>query len=352
MADFPRSLIEFQRRFPDERACAAYLARVRWPDGFRCPSCGHGKGWELSTKAFTWECASCRRQTSVTASTVMHASKLPLTVWFWAAYLMATHSNGIAALQLQAQLGLGSYKSAWLLAAKLRRAMVAPGRAPLAGLVEVDETVIPLRRKDEPPASGHGRSHQGKMLVAAGVEVHDGGPDRVRLGAIQDASAESLHAFVGAHVETGATARTDGWSGYPGAPGITHEPHVVGPMAAHVVLPWTHRVFATSNAGHSASITVFAASTCNPLSTNSPFASTAATPGTPPSAPSSASPSPHCPPLYCTTVVRQAAASFISCGLIHGWLLVGPDLSRRPVAMAGDQPVGIVPGGEIQQRQA
>src|SRR5512144_1591805 len=107
MAEFPRSLIEFQRRFPDERACAAYLAQARWPDGFRCPGCGHARGWELSNKAFTWECASCRRQTSVTAGTVMHASKLPLTVWFWAAYLMATHSNGIAALQLQAQLGLG-----------------------------------------------------------------------------------------------------------------------------------------------------------------------------------------------------------------------------------------------------
>src|SRR5512132_4334139 len=190
------------------------------------------------------ECASCRRQTSVTAGTVMHASKLPLTVWFWAAYLMATHSNGIAALQLQAQLGLGSYKSAWLLCAKLRRAMVVPGRALLAGLVEVDETTIPLRRKDDPPAGGHGRSHQGKMLVAAGVEVHDGGPGRVRLSAIQDASAESLHAFVGANVEAGATARTDGWSGYCSAPGVTHEPHIVGPMAAHVVLPWTHRVFA------------------------------------------------------------------------------------------------------------
>src|SRR5512147_957666 len=86
MTDFPRSLIEFQRRFPDERACAEYLARVRWPDGFRCPCCGQGKGWELSRKAFTWECTSCRRQTSVTAGTVMHASKLPLTVWFWAAY--------------------------------------------------------------------------------------------------------------------------------------------------------------------------------------------------------------------------------------------------------------------------
>jgi transposase-like protein len=244
MTDFPRSLIEFQRRFPDERACAAYLAQVRWPEGFRCPSCGHTKGWELSSKAFTWECASCRRQTSVTAGTVMHGSKLPLTVWFWAAYLMASHSNGIAALQLQAQLGLGSYKSAWLLAAKLRRAMVAPGRALLAGLVEVDETTIPLRRKDDPREVGHGRSPQGKMLVAGAVEVRDGGPGRVRLGAILDASAESLHAFVGASLEAGAHARTDGWSGYPGAPGVIHEPHVVGPMAAHVVLPWTHRVFA------------------------------------------------------------------------------------------------------------
>src|SRR5512133_1033123 len=115
MIDFPHSLIEFQHGFPDECACAAYLADARWPDGFRCPDCDHDKGWELSTKASTRECAGCGKQTSVTAGTVMHGSKLPLTVWFWAAYLMATHSNGIAALQLQKQLGLGSYKSAWLL---------------------------------------------------------------------------------------------------------------------------------------------------------------------------------------------------------------------------------------------
>src|SRR5512132_4354482 len=194
------------------------------------------------------ECASCRRQTSVTAGTVMHASKLPLTVWFWAAYLMATHSNGIAALQLQAQLGLGSYKSAWLLCAKLRRAMVAPGRAPLAGLVEIDETAIPLRRKDDPPAGGQGRSRQGKLLVAGGGEVHDGGPGRVRLATIAGCSARSLHAFVEVNVASGATARTDGWSGYPGAPGVIHDPHVVGAMAAHVVLPWTHHVFANLKA--------------------------------------------------------------------------------------------------------
>lgn len=82
----------------------------------------------------------------------MHRSKVPLRSWFLAAHLMATHSNGISALQMQAQLGLGSYKTAWLLGHKLRRAMVDPKREPLAGVVEVDEASIPFRTKDDPAA--------------------------------------------------------------------------------------------------------------------------------------------------------------------------------------------------------
>src|SRR5438876_5694987 len=130
---FPKSLIEFQDRFATENACAQYLFKRRWPEGFVCPGCGNGRAWSLQTKAFTYECAGCGRQTSVTARTIMHASKLPLTRWFWAAFLMATHSNGISALQLQSQLGLGSYRTAWMLCAKLRRAMVNPQREPLCG---------------------------------------------------------------------------------------------------------------------------------------------------------------------------------------------------------------------------
>jgi transposase-like protein len=243
MTEFPRSLIEFQRRFADEPACAAYLAAARWPDGFRCPACGHGKGWELAGKRFTWECAACGRQTSVTAGTVMHGSKLPLTLWFWAAYLMATHSNGISALQLRKQLGLGSYKTAWLLCAKLRRAMVAPDRNPLAGIVEVDETTIPFRTRQDSVAGGSGRSSDGKMLIAGAVEVVDDRPGRVRLAAISSFSATSLHAFVKANVAHGAIAKTDGWPGYAGVPNVDHDPHTVGAMAAHIVLPWAHRVF-------------------------------------------------------------------------------------------------------------
>ncbi|MFQ5567811.1 MAG: IS1595 family transposase [Paracoccaceae bacterium] len=242
MDRFPDSLIAFQRMFPDEAACAAWLASVRWPEGFECPRCAHDHGWALRGKAHTIECARCHRQTSVTAGTIVHASKLSLTVWFWAAYLLATHSNGISALQLQKQLGIGSYRSAWLLAAKLRRAMVDPERNRLAGLVEVDETGIPFRTKHDP--SGGGRSHQGKLLVAGAVEVREGGkPGRLRLAAIADFSAASLHAFLATGLATGATAKTDGWAGYPGAPNLTHKPHVIGPMAAHIVLPWIHQVF-------------------------------------------------------------------------------------------------------------
>src|SRR3954447_23217534 len=138
MTELPRSLPEFEVRSPDEAACARWLLEKRWPDGFRCPACGHDKGWELGRERLTVQCAACERQVSVTAGTVLHRSHLPLKLWFLAAWLVATHENGISARQLWLQLGLGSYKTAWLLLHKLRRAMVDPEREPLAGLVEVE----------------------------------------------------------------------------------------------------------------------------------------------------------------------------------------------------------------------
>ena len=193
---------------------------VRGPlaGGLSLPGLRPRKGLAARRQALHLECAACGKQTSVTAGTILHGSKLSLSVWFWAAYLMATHSNGISALQLQSQLGLGSYKSAWLLCAKFRRAMVAPGRALLSGVAEVDETELPLRAKDDPVTGGGGRSGQGKMLVAGAVEVADGGPGRIRLAKIPDFSAKSLHGFVAANMSPGATIKTDGWSAYPGAP--------------------------------------------------------------------------------------------------------------------------------------
>ena len=246
MGDIPRSLREFEARFPDDAACARWLLARRWPDGFRCSACGHDHGWELGRGVVRIECARCHRQTSVTAGTVMHRSHLPLKVWFLAAWLVATHRNGISARQLWLQLGLGSDKSAWLLLHKLRRAMVDPDRQPLAGLVEVDETSLPWRTREAPPTPKPGRSGEAKLLIAGAVEIKGKGPGRARLTVIEDYAAPTLGGFVAANVVAGSTVVSDGWSGYARLKDVRHDPKVVGPMAAHVVLPWIHRVFANA----------------------------------------------------------------------------------------------------------
>jgi ISXO2-like transposase domain/Transposase zinc-ribbon domain len=251
-----RSLTEFQKEFPDEASCAAFLFKRRWPDGFVCPSCGGDRAAALKSRAYTFECYGCRRQTSITAGTAMHRTRLALTVWFWAAHLMATHSNGMSARQLEDQLGL-TYRTAWLLAQKLRRSMVDPDRELLEGVVEIDQAEMPFREGDtffEP-------SNAGKILVIGAVEVierdtHQSKPrrnrakyldtrsGRARLAVIADNTAASIKAFVRANVKPGATLLTDGHASYPGLTGYRHDPRVVGKMAAHVVLPWIHRVFA------------------------------------------------------------------------------------------------------------
>ena len=180
----------------------------------------------------------------MSAGTVMHRSHLPLKTWFMAIHIVTSHSNGISALQLQAQLGLGSYKSAWLLLHKLRRAMVAPDRSLLEDLVEIDEATLPLRTKQEPPTGGQGRSPQGKMRIAGAVELSpEGEPRRIRLAPIGDFSACSLHAFVAGTSAPGARVITDGWSGYGGLSDHDHAPKIVGTTSAHLVLRWSHRVF-------------------------------------------------------------------------------------------------------------
>jgi transposase-like protein len=250
-----RSLAEFQEEFFDEESCAAFLFKRRWPDGFVCPGCGERRAASLKTRTRLYECLDCGRQTSVTAGTAMHRSKLPLTAWFWAAHLMTTHSNGMSARQLQDQLGV-TYKTAWLLTQKLRRTMVDPNREPLEGVVEVDQAEIPFREGDAFFEPGNA----GKILVIGAVEVIDRDGNqakprrkrakyldtrsgRLRLAAIADNSAASIETFVRANVKRGTTLLTDGHASYSRLSGYRHDPRVVGAMAGHVVLPWSHRAF-------------------------------------------------------------------------------------------------------------
>lgn len=241
--DKPMSRTAFDRKFPDDAACARHLAKLRWPDGFVCPECESCKGWELETKRFTWECAGCHRQTSVTAGTVMHRTRLPLRTWFITIHILTSHSNGISAEQAQAQLGLGSYKTAWLLLTKLRRAMVDPDRALLRGIVEVDETEVVYRTKRDPIA-GYGIPNVGKLLMIGAVELsEEGHPRRLRLEPLADKTGERVRGFVERVVQPQSTVITDGLPGYKALANHQHLGKTVGNMAGHVVLKWIHRAF-------------------------------------------------------------------------------------------------------------
>ena len=112
--------------------------------------------------------------------------------------------------------------------------------------MEGDETSIPFRTKDEPVAARPGRAHDGKLLIAGAVEIAGRGPGRARLAVIGGYSGESLGGLVAATVADGSTVVSDGWSGYAALKEVRHDPRVVGPMAAHLVLPWVRRVFANA----------------------------------------------------------------------------------------------------------
>ncbi len=239
--------MEFQERFGSEEACREYLFACRWPEGFRCRRCGGGEVGGLQRARAVWQCKACGAQTSVTAGTVMHKTHMPLRVWFWAAYLVATHHPGISAVQLQRQLGIGTHETAWMMLHKLRRAMVAPEREPLKREVEVDECYV---GGVEEGLHG-GRQHGEKALVAVAIEVRGRGSGRLRLQVISDVSAGSLQPFVTTTTEPGAIVRTDGWPSYKGLAklGYDHRPRVqrTAPVGEQL-LPRAHRAISNLKA--------------------------------------------------------------------------------------------------------
>jgi transposase-like protein len=165
---------------------------------------------------------------------------MPLVQWFWAAYLVTTHTPGLSALQFARQMDL-NYETAFQMLHKLRAAMVKEGQARLSGVVEVDECYIGGERHGK-----GGRGALGKVLVAGAVEVRGRRAGRIRLRVIRDVSGEQLSAFVKATVEEGSSVKTDGWKGYNGlsVAGYQHKPEVEGDRErAMEILPLVHIAF-------------------------------------------------------------------------------------------------------------
>jgi transposase-like protein len=244
--DLPQDLPTFIKRFGTDEACRDYLFRERWPDGFRCRACGHGEAWAL-TRRNIYECTACGQQHSLLKDTIFEQTKSGLAKWFLAIYLVTSSKRGISAMELKRQLGLGSYQTAWSWLHKIRKAMLRPGRAPLGGRVEADETYLGAAKPGRP-----GRGAAGKALVAGAVEAGGGKArgrrlGRLRLARLPDAKAKSLQGFLAANVAPPAAVTTDGWSGYSGLAeaGYAHEPVSLNASWGDAVLrlPAIHLVF-------------------------------------------------------------------------------------------------------------
>jgi len=257
---FPRSLPEFQRLFPDDAACASYLERASWHNGFVCARCGAiGEPYRIATRPGVLRCRKCRCDTSLTAGTVMERTHTPLSVWFWAAYLLTSQMPGISAVQFQRQLGLSCYETAFQILHKLRVGMVRPDQDRIGGNsgehIEAVETYVGGRTR------GKGRGIHDMTLVACAIEVRQrissiGSLNkrrtgryvgRVRLAVVSDRSAKSLCGFIENVVVPGASIITDDWRGYSklGEHGFFHTAVAErGDMqVAETFLPIVHLVF-------------------------------------------------------------------------------------------------------------
>jgi transposase-like protein len=135
------NLISLIEQYGNEEKCRDRLEALKWPDGVKCPRCGSDKISRIKKRG-QFDCDACRYQFSVTAGTIFHDSHLPLWKWFLAIYLMAESKKGISANQLKRSLKV-SYKTAWYLCHRIRKAMEESAHSPqLEGIVEVDETYV------------------------------------------------------------------------------------------------------------------------------------------------------------------------------------------------------------------
>lgn len=239
--NFPQTLDDFQKAFGTEEACAAYVRSKKWPDGFRCPECGHGVSHSIVSRRLE-QCAKCRHQTSLTVGTIFQKTHKPLKLWFRVIFEFVSRKHGCNAMDLQRLFGLNR-RIAWMWLHKLRECMDNRDRQKLKGRVEVDETQVGAA---EEGVFGRDRGTK-KMLIAGAVELEEPkGCGRARLAPIESAEQEPLQTFVSENVEEGSTVHTDGLKSYKGLDAVfPHDVDVIGKQSKRAIEFFApiHRVF-------------------------------------------------------------------------------------------------------------
>jgi transposase-like protein len=216
---------EFRAAFGTEMQCRAVLEKLRWCKGFICPACGHdGRAWLGERQLY--QCNRCKHQVSLTAGTIFHATKLPLTTWFLAIHLIVTAKNGISSIELGRRLGV-KQTTAWAMKQKLMQVMQErEAKRPLQGRVELDDAYLGGERRGK-----RGRGAAGKTPVVAAVETTaERRPKKLKLLPVKGFRQREVEKLARAHLLPGSNVVSDGLScwGAVERAGCRHFPMVTG----------------------------------------------------------------------------------------------------------------------------
>ena len=229
------NFFEFQERFQSEDDCFQYLKKLRWPDGFACPRCGHTEAYFMK-KRKVFQCKSCRHQTSVTVNTIFHRTHAPLKKWFWAIFLVGTDKRGCSAKRLEKMVGV-HYVTAWLMIHKIRKAMKdRDSLYKLSNFIEMDDSYF-----GGSTSGKRGRGAANKSTVVIAVERHSASAGSAAMEVVDSMHSKNINNFAMRAIEENQTIHTDNHPSYNVLNmAFQHFGETVKPYEAMEKLPWVH----------------------------------------------------------------------------------------------------------------
>lgn len=224
------TITDFRGDFPDDDACLAWLKDYLFPDGVFCPNDKKITPHHKLSKRRAYSCELCGHHTYPTAGTIFHKSSTPLTLWFYAIYLMASTRAGISAKQLERELGV-TYKTAWRMFHQIRSMMSDDEDSNLTGEVEVDETYIGANPQKRSTAKAH------SSQIVFGMVERKG---KAKLRHVKSAGARVLQPEIERSVDNRAVIYSDEWRAYKKLPGLGYQHQTVNHKDHQYVIGVSH----------------------------------------------------------------------------------------------------------------